>query len=134
MILRNHQGEFCSARNLRKDREVSVFEAESYGILEAIKWVIDLGISNVVIESDSLLAVQAIKRGSEYYLEVGNILQEVRTLLEERHDIYILFVKKQANKVAHMLARVPCEANCLNDFSSPPHMVLESILYDVLMN
>lgn len=57
-----------------------------------------------------------------YYLEVGNILHEIHTILHDREDISISFVKKQANKTA--LARVPCEVGSFNDLSSPPYLVL----------
>lgn len=111
MILRDHLGHFCRARNLSKGGEVSVFEIEATGVLEAIRWVTNLGVSEVEIESDSLLVVQAINRQSVYYLEVGNVLQEIHNLLYIRKGISILHVKKQANKAAHMLARVPCAVN-----------------------
>lgn len=99
-----------------------------------MEWVLALGVTNVEIESDSLMLVQAIKRSTVYFLEVGNILQDMICLL--RIGTISLFrllksIKKQAITVAHMLARVPCEVNSFVDFSSPPFSVLESILYDV---
>lgn len=58
-----------------------MFEAETTGVLEALRWVNDLGVSEVEIESDSLLVVQAINHSSVYYLEVGNVLPEIHSLL-----------------------------------------------------
>ncbi|KAL8094450.1 uncharacterized protein LOC141691625 [Apium graveolens] len=119
MVLRDHLGELYKARNLRRGGEVSVFEAGSLGVLEAIKWVREIGVFNVKIEYDSLLVVQAILKGSTNYLKVRNILQGSRVLIEDRLAIPISFVKKQANKIAHMLERVPCEILYSNDLSSP---------------
>lgn len=133
MILRDHMGGFRKARNLRCEGEVSVFEAEARGVLEAIRWVMELGVADVVVENDSMLTVQAIRKGAEILHEVGHLLQESRSLIQARSDISVSFIRKQANIVAHMLARVPCEVNCSNDFSSPPRMVLESMMYDALM-
>lgn len=133
MILRDHNGGFRKARNLRCEGQVSVFEAEARGVLEAIRWVLSLGIADVVVENDSMLTVQAICKGTDILHEVGHMLQESRSLIQARPDISVSFIKKQANKVAHLLARVPCEVNCFNDFSSPPHLVLEHIMYDALM-
>lgn len=130
MVLRDHRGGFCRARNMCSNGAVSVFEAETRGVLAAVRWIMELGIVNVVVECDSMLTVQALQKESPNYLEVGNILQDCRILLKDRPDIRISFVKKQANKVAHLLARVPCEASCFNDFISPPCSVLESIVYD----
>ena len=120
MVLRDHHGEFCIARNYRREGDISVLEAEAGGVLEALKWVLELGVTNVTIESDSILTVRAVRNGSVNYLEVGNLFEDSRLIMRNRPDISISYVKKQANKAAHMLARVPCEVNCYNDFISPP--------------
>lgn len=130
MVLRDHAGRFCRARNFRRMGEVYVFEAEAEGVLAALKWIVEHDIANVEIESDSVLTVQALRKDTQNLLEVGNILQESRLLLQARPDIRVFHIKKQANKVAHLLARVHCEANCLNEFFSPQQAVLESIMYD----
>lgn len=88
-------------------------------MLEAIRWIKSLGMQNVDIESDSLLTVQVINSATENYLEVGVILQECRSVLDAHSDV-VSFVKKQANKVAHVVARIPCEVNCFIDFMTPP--------------
>lgn len=131
MVLRDHMGVFCRAKVKHQEGEVSVFEVETWGVLETIKWARKLCISKVEIESDSMLTVQAVKQGSPNYLEVGIMIQECRILLDDLPDFSISFVKKQANKVAHTLARVPCEANCFREFLSPPQIVLEKLMYDV---
>lgn len=77
MILSDHKGEFCKAKNLRKEGEVAVFEAETQGVLEALRWIVEIGINDVEIESDSMLSVQALLKGTTSLLEVGNILQNV---------------------------------------------------------
>ncbi|XP_074323921.1 uncharacterized protein LOC141660834 [Apium graveolens] len=130
MVLRDQTKGFYKARVLRNSGEVSMFEAEATGVLAAIRWVVELGISNVEVESDSMLTVQALRKGTQNFLEVGNILQENHLMLESRPNIIVSFVKKQANKVAHLLYRVPCEANCFTNFSFPPYSVLENVIYD----
>lgn len=45
IVLRDHAGGFCQARSARREGEVSVFKAEAWGVLEAIRWIISLGIS-----------------------------------------------------------------------------------------
>lgn len=77
MILSDHKGEFYKAKNLRKEGEVGVFEAETQRVLEALRWIVEIGINDVEIESDSMLSVQALLKGTTSLLEVGNILQNV---------------------------------------------------------
>lgn len=59
---------------MRLDGGVSVFEAEARGVLEALRWVMELGIHDVVVECDSLLTVQSLAKGASNFLEVGHML------------------------------------------------------------
>ncbi|XP_074346363.1 uncharacterized protein LOC141685142 [Apium graveolens] len=133
LIIRDHEGRFNRARTRKDAGGVSVVEAEARGVLEAIRWAISLGLYGVDIESDSKNSVHAINKIVENYLKVGVVFPECRRLLEDRRDISISFVKKQANKVAHILARVPCEINCFSDFITPPQSVLEPLVSERLM-
>lgn len=133
LIIRDHLGQFYKARVLRVGGEVTAFEAVTKGVLEALKWAVDLGLSHVEVESDSLLTVRHIREGNMNYLEVGRLLQECRNLLVSHPNFGVSHVRKQANKVAHSLARVSCEANSFLDFLSPPHQVLENLLYDAAL-
>ena len=110
------------------------FEAEVRGILEAVTWLEELQLSGVDIETDSLLAVKALKMGTEYNLEVGDVLAQCRSILDARPDFAIYFVKRQANMAAHLLARAPCMVNCFNVFMSPPDFLLETLMFDLVLS
>ena len=62
------------------------------------------------------------------------MIQECRNLLKERPDLSVSYVRKQANIVPHLLARVPCMVDCFHDFSSPSQIVLENLVYDASSN
>lgn len=47
-------------------------------VVEALRWIMELGISNEEIESDSMLTVQAVNKGLVNFLEVGNLIDESR--------------------------------------------------------
>ncbi|XP_074323179.1 uncharacterized protein LOC141660115 [Apium graveolens] len=134
LVLRDHGGNFIAARARRFAGVVPVVEAEAIAILEATRWASLLDLQHVDVESDSLISVQAINKTSENYLEAGVVFQECRDVLRARSDIVLSFIKKQANKVAHSVARVPCDVNCFVDFSTPPHSVLEYLVSDNLMD
>lgn len=72
--IRDHVGAFIQTTKLRRAGEISVFKAEACGVLEVLKWINELHLSNVDIECDSLLTVDAINGGKENYLEVGSVL------------------------------------------------------------
>lgn len=130
MVVRDAQGEFLAGKTVRSRGEVSVMEAEAFGVLEALKWLEEMGYYNVIVESDCLLVVDAIAKENVYQLEVGDLLQACRERLKWRSDIQVCFVKKQANKAAHMLARHPCLLDSFIVFMSPPDMLLETLYLD----
>lgn len=133
MVLRDHQGQFLRGRTRRVAGQVQAFEAEAVGMLEALSWIKNSTGQEVVVESDSLLVVEALQRGKEYQLEVGIVLKECQRILAEKSNVRIGHVRKLANKVAHLMARLPCELNSYNDFESPPLNVLETLVYDLRM-
>lgn len=53
-----------------------MFEVETKGFVEALRWASNLGISNVVVESDYMLTVQYVDRDNKNYLvvEVGHMI------------------------------------------------------------
>lgn len=86
---------------------------------------------NVVIESDSLLTVKALHSPLDNLLEVGFILDACRSIIDSRPGFSVSFVKRQANMVAHVVAKIPCSLNCQIMFTSPSSMVLETLMYDL---
>lgn len=120
LIIRDHRAHFVAGKVMCIARTGTVLEAEATAILEGLKWIVSMQYSNVMIESDSLISVNAIQNRSENFLEVGHLFEDCRAYLHSRGDLSISFVKRQANKVAHMLARFPCLPNCQNVFLSPP--------------
>lgn len=89
------------------------------------------GDRSVVLETDSLLTVEAILRNKQCLLEVGHVIEHCRMLVNAIPGFSINHVRKQGNKVAHRLARIPCVTNCFHVFTSPPSYMLETLLNDL---
>lgn len=53
------------------ETKMSILEAETVGAQDALQWIGDLGIRNVVVESDLLTVVNVLLRDTEYVSEVG---------------------------------------------------------------
>lgn len=132
MVIRNDQGHFVQGKCMRFAGEISVLEAEMVGILEALRWVQEWPGRHIVIESDSILSVNAIQKAACNYLELGDLIRQCRVILDGRADLSVHFVRKHANKVAHKLARLPCALNGSYVISSPPTHVLETLMSDSL--
>ncbi|KAL8093239.1 hypothetical protein AgCh_035216 [Apium graveolens] len=72
MILRDHTGGFLEGKTMKFSRMATVIEAEASVIEEALEWIVSKGVTEVLVESDSQLAVQAINGNASFQLEVGH--------------------------------------------------------------
>ncbi|XP_074336387.1 uncharacterized protein LOC141673535 [Apium graveolens] len=134
MVLRNHEGQFLAAKTKKLAGEISVVEAEAEGIMEALSWIMDMGKQNdeVIIESDTKLNVDAIACQKMNFLEVGEIIETCKQMLSNLCRVLIIFVRKNANRVAHEVAKIPCLVNSHNVFTFSPTCLLEALSYDCL--
>lgn len=130
MVIRDHRDVFLHGRTLRFAGKVGVLEAELIGIMEALKWTSEFHDQAFCVESDSILGVQAINETSQNHLEAGVDIEQCRSIISSRASVSLSFVKKQANKDAHLMARLPCMLNSFVCYSSPPLSVLETIMSD----
>lgn len=131
MVLRDHTGKFIEGRVGCMPEVGSIFEAEAIGIREALSWIAGKGLTQVSFESDSLLSIRALRGDGGNQLEVGHVIQHCLELLQSNPTFSLDFISRQANKVAHEVARCPCLLSCFYVFSSPPESLLETLLYDV---
>lgn len=133
MVLRNHLGGYIAGRTMKFAGNVSVMEAELTGIVEALLWAREVVVVGVVIESDSLLSIQAIQQGQENMLEAGDLMEHCINIMSNDARLSLKFVRKQANKVAHKISRFPCELNSLIVIPSPLIYLLETLLSGSLL-
>lgn len=103
---RNHKGEFIHAQSRCKPGHIAPESAEALGISEALSWMKEKHMAGVIVESDCLVAVQAIRGSAQLLSYFGRIVGQCRVLLEElKHkDVILRFVKWSANNLAHSLA------------------------------
>ncbi|KAL8124564.1 hypothetical protein AgCh_012282 [Apium graveolens] len=133
MVLREGHGKYIAGKVMRCEGQVSVLEAEVSCIVEALLWALENTEGLVSVESDSLLGVRALNQGLENLLEIGDLINQGVDMLRSNDRLSVSFVRKQANKVAHSMARVPCQINTSIVLMSPPSYLLETILAESLM-
>jgi len=84
---------------------------------------------HVMFETDSKILVDLLKSTNPPINEIGDLVSECKTLLLSNPDYVVSFVRKQANKVAHSIARAT--------LSHPsPHVFREAptTLYSLILN
>jgi ribonuclease HI len=104
--LRDHLGNFMVAGTAWNEGNCSIVEGEAHALLEALSRVEERGITHVIFETDSKNVVDAIHKLSSGFSEFSAIICNIQNVLSRNPNFVVKFIKRQANMVAHTLARV----------------------------
>jgi ribonuclease HI len=119
-VLRDSSGEFKLAGTNIVNTPFSVLEGEAMALVEAMKEVIQRGLQYVVFESDSKTVVDAISSHQSGVSEFSLLISYIQSLLTMHNYFEVKYVRRQANKVAHHLARAAFSMSRRRIFDSIP--------------
>jgi len=106
--VRDSRGQFIRAQTKWQQTNMTVLEGKTVALLVAIHFADVNRWDRVVFESDSATLVQALSSpehgDSEFYAIVSSIIYQ----LSLHSNFEVKFVRRQANMVAHTLARAVC--------------------------
>ncbi|KAK2442300.1 hypothetical protein QL285_013507 [Trifolium repens] len=104
-VIRDSSGNFKLAGSNIVHSPLSVLEGEAMALVEAMEEVIQRGLHYVIFESDSKLVVDAISSRQSSVSEFSLLISHIQSLLSLHNYFEVKYVSRQANKVAHYLAR-----------------------------
>ncbi|KAK3206353.1 hypothetical protein Dsin_020399 [Dipteronia sinensis] len=85
--------------------EVGVAEAV-VAILQGLILASDSGLQLVVLESDvTVVVIKWIQESSHFGSDVGSVLVDIQEMLKQIRCLFLSFVARNSNLVAHVLAR-----------------------------
>ena len=102
-ILRDYRGEVKGGFMFNIGHGVS-FEAEMWGIIMGLRLAWDFGASRLVLETDCLEAVETLEDLQQHNMETSSISKEIQAMLMRDWEVQIVWERREANKLAHMLA------------------------------
>lgn len=106
--------------------------AEAIAVKEALSWIMQMKWPKVILESDCLIVIQAIRSKTPMRSRFGEIIAECRRHLQCLNNVELFFVKRFANAVAHELARAAYSyPDRIFDRSSVPIKVRDCIMADM---
>ncbi|XP_074362405.1 uncharacterized protein LOC141702670 [Apium graveolens] len=105
VVARDSDGKVVVARTRCFSGKVAAEFAEALAIKEALSWIKEYDWQEVVLESDCLAAVQAVRSKVEMRSSFGLVVEECRREIRLSNIISLLFIKRSANTVAHCIAR-----------------------------
>ena len=109
----------------------NVLEAEALICQEALLWIKDKGLANIIFESYSQLLVRAFNMAIFYSSNVGLILQDCMYLLNNLNGRAITFAKRSTNQATHELAKVVVSLSDLGKWSCTSHFLSDVIYMDL---
>ena len=105
---------------------LSITVVEVIAAKKALQFAIDLGLSSIVLEGDSKITIDGLRREELSLEEYGHLLNEVKDIAKQFAEVEFNHVLRQANKAAHNITR---HARHFSEFSVwmedvPPHFFL----------
>ncbi|KAM6561714.1 hypothetical protein CsatA_030953 [Cannabis sativa] len=104
-VARDASGQLVEAITCCRAGVVQPEMAEAMGVREALSWIKKKAWHGVVVESDCLSVIQAIRSNLPLLSYFGSVISDCKLLLEQIGDVSIYFIKRSANSVAHSFAR-----------------------------
>ncbi|KAM6576521.1 hypothetical protein CsatB_028358 [Cannabis sativa] len=105
IVARDHFGNCLEARAGCFGGVYSAAVIEALGIKEALSWIKTKNWDYVVVETDSLVTVQAIRSSQTVGSTFDLIIQDCRSALFSLPNVHLYFIKRSTNRAAHYVAR-----------------------------
>jgi hypothetical protein len=130
--LRDHLGRFVMAETTWFEGNCSIVEGEAIAMLEALKAMRLRDMQHVIFESDSKNVVDAIHHHRRGYTEFSLIIAHIIHLLYSNSNFVVKFIKRQANMVAHTLARAAISWSSRRTFETLPICITPLLLNEMI--
>ena len=103
----------------------SVAVVEVIAARKALQFAKDIGLSSIILEGDSKIAIDGLKSMNSFLNEYVHLLVEAKEVADQMDLVEFHYVPRQANKSAHNIARY---ARHVSEFTVwmedvPPHLV-----------
>jgi ribonuclease HI len=131
-VIRDYEGRFVAAKTLLLLHVASATMAEATAMREGLLLAESLGCNHLIAESDSLETIEACSGGQRWWNECSAIFADCVDKVASIGDVEFKFCPREANQVAHELARHSfiSKTSCTWD-DDPPSFLLDRLLNDV---
>jgi ribonuclease HI len=133
-VLRDFQGQFVAASAKVLANVESVVMAEAHAMKEGLSLAVTLGCNNVIAESDSIDVIQACTGADSWWSESSAIFADCVDMAVSIGRVNFSHISRDANQVAHTLARESSLHNISCTWvDEPPSFLLDKLLGDVTL-
>jgi ribonuclease HI len=131
-VIRDSSGGFIAASQRYLDNVIDAPTCEVIALRDGLLLAQQLGVSKLIAQSDCMEVVEAMQNGGFSATVGAPFFDECWLLCTEFNSISVEFCYREANFVAHNLARnsLVCKLSC-NWHSEPPGFIMEPLVNDV---
>jgi ribonuclease HI len=130
--VRDHRGHFVLGGSSWINGRCSSSEGEALALLEAMKELQQRGFTNVTFETDAYNIVCAIRRRVNGVSEFSSIINNIKCLLSLNTGFEVKPIRRQANRIAHTIARAALSWSRRHIFELLPHCI-NNLLYNEMI-
>ena len=133
-ILRDHHGSFLAGACQFFPHVSDAGGAELLACRRALHLAQEMGITKIVLETDSVEVASKLTREGQDRSFYGPLVAEIKCLLDGFGDFSVQAVRRTANEAAHRLAKEGCVNKVCNTWvGSPPEYIVNRLVLDVLV-
>ena len=109
MVARNEKSEVCYSAVTKSEDTDTPLLAEIKAILFGVQMAKEMGIRNIQLESDCLLAITELSKNDDSFCEWNSILMDIEAESLDYDICLFTHVSRIANALAHNIAKYHCE-------------------------
>ena len=132
MIIRDSKGNCIACATFWFVGMFQVKGAEAISLMEALSWIKNKRLQNVIFETDSRVVSNVIQERSSLVNEFGSIVNSCLDLSSHNPSYSVAFVGRKDNEVAHRLTRMSKFYASPMYWNEPPGFILPLLLTDNL--
>ncbi|XP_023899235.1 uncharacterized protein LOC112011074 [Quercus suber] len=104
-VIQNDLGEVMASLSARGPQVVDNEEAEVLACRKALEFAVESGFSELIIEGDNEFVMKSIAGSRPSLSRLGHLYADIQCIASGLHSVFITCVHRDANSVAHSLAR-----------------------------
>jgi ribonuclease HI len=111
-VIRDEDGRVIHSGSGRQRYACNAMQMELRACIEGVKAARELGIGEIILETDAALVVEALLHNAFSLSMVGGVVHELKELLAENViSTQVKYVPRECNRVAHDLASIGSVSN-----------------------
>ena len=105
-VLRGSNGKIISAKASSRKLQLQPHGAEAMSIREALTWIKQNNMSNIIVGIDAQLVYEALQSSTKSNSPFGFLIKDCRELMSIIDYVMLYSVRRSANSIAYYVARV----------------------------